>query len=338
MKRSREPEDSLPAQSTPSLPSSPSAVLTPSTGTTSDSRPPPLFRPAATTHRTTTTTHADDEPGQPRAKIVDLDPDQSDAEGAAEPAMTCFLHRDKMEFPSYDAYETHYNKEHLNRCLECRRNFPSPRYLSLHGDEWHDPFVAAKRDKGEHTYACFVEGCERKCASADKRKRHLMDKHSYPKHFFFSITQYGIDGRHSLLNDGGRWQHYRRRSSTSNNNSNNHAAKNDGRRRAASTTNTGGTALPPSPSAPKSTQSDRRRSNHKAEEMADAMKDDERAGTESDDESDDDGSDEGTVDSENKAPNVEMDDLAGALSAMSFVPRSVRFGRGRKVGFLRRQH
>lgn len=45
-----------------------------------------------------------------------------------------------------------------------------------------------------------------------KRRMHLIDKHMYPKNYFFGITKDGIDGRRSLLNDG---PHNRRRSSTS---------------------------------------------------------------------------------------------------------------------------
>ncbi|KAL1902575.1 hypothetical protein Sste5346_001017 [Sporothrix stenoceras] len=284
---------------------------------------------------------------QPRAKIVglSLDPDSDyddnedgdsntavDGIGKADPAaMSCLLHRERMDFPTYDAYEAHYTKEHLNRCIECRRNFPSPLYLSLHGDEWHDPFVAVKRDKGEHTYACFVEGCERKCGSSDKRRRHLIDKHSFPRNFFFSITQYGIDGRQSLLiDDGRRSHHHRRQSSTST------VTKKDiMRRRAASINMTGTEASPPPTAATKPATSD------------------------NDDDEDDDSDEE-----EKKTPpkvntpkaaaekngrpkeapkpkpkevqDVDMDDLTGAMSSMTFIPRSVRFGRGGKSGFVRR--
>lgn len=45
-----------------------------------------------------------------------------------------------------------------------------------------------------------------------KRRLHLIDKHMYPKNFFFAVTKDGIDGRRSLLSEGG---HQRRRSSTS---------------------------------------------------------------------------------------------------------------------------
>lgn len=38
-----------------------------------------------------------------------------------------------------------------------------------------------------------------------------------------------------------------------------------------------------------------------------------------------------------EVPDVEMDGLAGAMSALQFVPTSVKFGRGRgKAGFAKR--
>lgn len=40
----------------------------------------------------------------------------------------------------------------------------------------------------------------------------MIDKHMYPKNFFFAITKQGIDGRRSLLVEG---SHQRRRSSAS---------------------------------------------------------------------------------------------------------------------------
>jgi len=40
---------------------------------------------------------------------------------------------------------------------------------------------------------------------------------------------------------------------------------------------------------------------------------------------------------DNPAPDVEMDSLAGALSALQFVPSSVRFGRGGKRGGFARK-
>lgn len=148
MKRSREPEE--PPPSSPSSTDSDVDLEDPETGIGSAR---PTLVPDSRGARAVS--------DEPRAKIVGLSLDGSDEDGgdgdgkgdkaAASPAMSCLLHRERMDFPSYDAYEAHYSKEHLNRCIECRRNFPSPLYLSLHGDEWHDPFVAVKRDKGEHT-------------------------------------------------------------------------------------------------------------------------------------------------------------------------------------------
>lgn len=68
-------------------------------------------------------------------------------------AMRCFLppHKDPLSFSTYAEYEVHYNKYHTNRCLECRKNFPSDHLLTVHIEECHDPLVAIKRDKGEHT-------------------------------------------------------------------------------------------------------------------------------------------------------------------------------------------
>ncbi|KAF3022383.1 hypothetical protein E8E14_001369 [Neopestalotiopsis sp. 37M] len=138
------------------------------------------------------------------SKITGLD-DSSLNESLAVTVMTCSLpgHRELLSFTSYTEYETHYIKAHTNRCTECRKNFPSDHLLNLHIEECHDSFAAVLREKGEHTYSCFVEGCDRKCSTPQKRRMHLIDKHMYPKNFFFAVTKEGIDGRSSLLLEGG---------------------------------------------------------------------------------------------------------------------------------------
>lgn len=94
----------------------------------------------------------------PAAKIVQLDPDAaspslspSNRKPTAE--MKCSLppHPPGLSFPSYEEYEAHYHKAHTNRCLECRKNFPSEHILSLHIEECHDSLAAVRREKGEHT-------------------------------------------------------------------------------------------------------------------------------------------------------------------------------------------
>ena len=175
-----------------------------------------------------------------------------------------------------------------------------------------------------------MEGCERKCGSSDKRRRHLIDKHSFPRNFFFSITQYGIDGRQSLLVDDGRRQHHHRRQSSTST-----VTKKDMLRRRAASINMTGTAASPTTTKPATTDNE-----------------------DDDDNDDDDDEEEETPPKHSatkaptgerkgrpkeapkpkpkEAPDVDMDDLAGAMSSMTFIPRSVRFGRGGKSGFARR--
>lgn len=199
--------------------------------------------------------------------------------------MRCSLppHKEVLVFKTYEEFESHYNKAHTNRCLECGKNFPSSHILDLHHEECHDTFVALKREKGEHAYSCFVEGCDRKCLTPQKRRMHLIDKHMYPKNFFFLVTRDGVDGRRSMLLEGG----HRRRSSTL-------------------------------------TKESRRNSlvDPKAEQSL---------GKEGSAPIKEGGLVEGT------RPDIVMDDLAGAMSALQFVPTSIRFGRGGgKAGFSKR--
>jgi hypothetical protein len=88
---------------------------------------------------------------QPIAKFVELDPAHNTDDSTA--AMKCSLppHKETLSFATYDEWETHFNKTHTNRCLECRKNFPSGHLLGVHIEECHDSFMAVKRDRGEHT-------------------------------------------------------------------------------------------------------------------------------------------------------------------------------------------
>ncbi|KAG5951274.1 hypothetical protein E4U53_003457 [Claviceps sorghi] len=223
----------------------------------------------------------------PIAKSLLLESDaEEDSHGNT---MKCSLppHREPLAFRSYQEYESHYSTFHTNRCLECRKNFPSEHLLSVHIEESHDPLVRVKRDKGEHTYSCFVEGCERKCLTHQKRRLHMIDKHMYPRNFFFGITKDGIDGRRSLLVEN---THHRRRSSTV-------SLTKESRREASIT---------------------------KGKELASTVRDDESGRKSS----------ESTVEEPQIKHNVdaEMADLSRAMSALQFIPSSVRFGRGRGRG------
>ncbi|TGJ80685.1 hypothetical protein E0Z10_g8087 [Xylaria hypoxylon] len=249
---------------------------------------------------TDTTGFSDDlrlkETARPATKITELD--ESAVDTTSDIAMRCSLppHREALSFTTYGDFEAHYNKSHTNRCAECHKNFPSEHLLNVHFEDCHDIFAAVKREKGEHTYSCFVEGCDRKCRTPFKRRNHLIDKHMYPKNYFFALTKDGIDGRQSLLLDGG---HRRRRSSTAT---------------AASVSKTS-----------------QRRQSLRQVEISRPHGDEEKELV--------------PVDSQKSpgkaspvpAPDVEMDDLAGAMSSLQFVPTSIKFGRGRgKAGFAKK--
>ncbi|KAK9425836.1 putative C2H2 type zinc finger domain-containing protein [Seiridium unicorne] len=150
--------------------------------------------PAAITDETSTTIS---QPPEVRVtKIAELDESAID-DSTSSITMKCSLpgHKEPLVFKSY-----------------AEKNFPSEHFLNLHIEECHDAFAAVLREKGEHTYSCLVEGCDRKCGTPQKRRMHLIDKHMYPKNYFFAVTKEGIDGRSSLLLEGG---HHRRKSSAS---------------------------------------------------------------------------------------------------------------------------
>ncbi|KAL1995292.1 hypothetical protein VTN49DRAFT_1479 [Thermomyces lanuginosus] len=136
----------------------------------------------------------------PPAKINTLDRTSEEA-AAAQTVIRCTLppHREAIPFTTYEEYEIHYQQAHVNRCGQCGKNFPTARFLDLHIEENHDSLVLARRARGEKTYSCFVEGCDRKCSTPQKRRRHLIDKHMFPRTYNFFIVNDGIDAHSSLL-------------------------------------------------------------------------------------------------------------------------------------------
>ncbi|WEW56596.1 hypothetical protein PRK78_002043 [Emydomyces testavorans] len=130
-------------------------------------------------------------------KHVHLDSSTS----VASEVICCSLppHKESLSFSTYEDYEVHYKQFHVNRCSECGKNFPSELFLTRHIEENHDPLSEAKRERGEKTFGCFVEGCERRCSTPQKRRRHLIDKHLFPRTYNFYIINDGIDRHSSLL-------------------------------------------------------------------------------------------------------------------------------------------
>jgi hypothetical protein len=128
-KRSREDFEHSPPDSESARESTPSSL--------------PLIHPATTSAPSS----------QP--KIVHLDPEHLYTEsGEAHPVteMRCSLPpHPTICFTSFEEYDVHYAKTHVNRCVECRKNFPTEHFLNLHIEENHDALVGVRRERGEKT-------------------------------------------------------------------------------------------------------------------------------------------------------------------------------------------
>lgn len=134
---------------------------------------------------------------QPPTKYPSLDAPTSTSPNTA---ITCALPPHlPIKFDTYNEYETHYHKSHDFSCLECAKNFPTDHFLSLHIAETHDPLSRIRRERGEKTYHCFVQDCEKVCSTPQKRRMHLVDKHMFPRNYDFHIVNHGSDNRTSLL-------------------------------------------------------------------------------------------------------------------------------------------
>lgn len=98
----------------------------------------------------------------PAAKIAELDLSDNDSRDIE---MHCSLppHKGSLVFSTYSEYETHYRDQHTNRCVECRKNFPSAHLLGLHIEETHDSFAQAKRERGERTVSFTVPSPRSSC-------------------------------------------------------------------------------------------------------------------------------------------------------------------------------
>ncbi|KAL1634055.1 hypothetical protein SLS58_010849 [Diplodia intermedia] len=106
--------------------------------------------------------HADSTASEPVIKYVHVD--SPDTSASAPAVMKCQLpgHR-PLEFATYEEYDVHYHKTHVNRCSECKKNFPSELILDLHFAEIHDPINEARKARGEkidYDFAIIKDGID----------------------------------------------------------------------------------------------------------------------------------------------------------------------------------
>jgi hypothetical protein len=78
----------------------------------------------------------------------------------------------------------------------CGCVFPEERFLELHQTECHDPIAALQKERNEKIFECFVAApaCGRKFSAPKTRRLHLIQAHSFPKQYFFAVTNKGIGG------------------------------------------------------------------------------------------------------------------------------------------------
>jgi hypothetical protein len=235
-------------------------------------------------------------------KYASIEPPDQD-----EATMRCALNHKPLTFNTYEEYEVHYQQCHTNRCQQCHKNFPSAHFLELHIAESHDPITAARRDAGERTYACFVEGCEKVCGEWKKRRAHLVDKHGFPKNYDFLVVEHGIDGRRSLLRAGVDEQGHRKSSRERGGS----ISSAPGATPSTDATSVSG-SYSESPAeeqrsaaiSSSTTQAEDSHGNREAAESTEPKDDDQSAGTKS-----------------------TVNELTSAMSSLNMVPRSVTFGR-----------
>ncbi|OAX35416.1 hypothetical protein K503DRAFT_868289 [Rhizopogon vinicolor AM-OR11-026] len=100
--------------------------------------------------------------------------------------------------------ELHYGKYHAQVCEQkgCGFVFPDARLLELHQTECHDPLAAVRKDRGEKIFACHLVSCPRLFLTPKARRLHLIQAHSYPKEYFFAVTNKGVGGLLKRWGDG----------------------------------------------------------------------------------------------------------------------------------------
>ena len=278
-------------------------------------------------------------------------------------------HLQNLPFHSIESYETHYTRMHINRCAECRAVLPSAHMLSLHQREYHDPFFAILKEKNEqaekgsnklaplaqpaqqvkpramhilppqskHTlqlaqccqsttpqptepqkeriYACFDHMCDKMCSSARKRKMHLIDKHGYPKDYEFRIVEWGIEGRSSLLRGHkgmGRDGEGRRRSLTVDKKAETEKGKNGGAEDGMDVEKMDVDEDVKYPDPPEAMSTIREAAKAQLATLVPKAK-----------------SPQSAVEAKKSEDVMDVDGLAGAMSALRFVPTSVRLGKAK---------
>ncbi|KAH9452758.1 hypothetical protein MJO29_008231 [Puccinia striiformis f. sp. tritici] len=108
-------------------------------------------------------------------------------------------------FDNPGALESHHRTHHAFTCSskDCNRIFPSQYFLDLHLNEVHNPILLVQQEI-HHTkiFRCFEQSCEKSFSSPKTRRLHLIDFHGYPKTFFFSLPNQGLNNLYKKFGSG----------------------------------------------------------------------------------------------------------------------------------------
>ncbi|KAF8840407.1 hypothetical protein BDN67DRAFT_968598 [Paxillus ammoniavirescens] len=164
--------------------------------------------------RQRTSSRLSDEPSHPPSSpdLAPMNKSSRVAESSTgDRALFCTLpptcnppHHNPTPIPNSRDLEIHYAKYHAHVCEQrgCGCVFPDARLLELHQTECHDPLSAVRKERGEKIFACHLVSCPRLFLTPKTRRLHLIQAHSYPKEYFFAVTNKGVGGLLKKWGDG----------------------------------------------------------------------------------------------------------------------------------------
>lgn len=172
----------------------------------------------------------------------------------------------------------------------------------------------------EVQYACLVPTCDRLCSTAPKRRMHCIDKHQFPRDYDFFIINDGIDRRNSMLRPTRR-----RRSSTINSTSSHYS-----RTKGDSSASAAGDGMDV---VQDESEHETQTSSHRRDTKPPLLKLRGRGGfTHPQATGRGSGRHDGAAPSSTTTNADPLDKLVSDMSALHFVPHSVRMARGRGRG------
>ncbi|KAA1066100.1 hypothetical protein PGT21_021372 [Puccinia graminis f. sp. tritici] len=108
-------------------------------------------------------------------------------------------------FDNPSELESHHRTHHAFTCssADCNRIFPSQHFLDLHLNEVHNPILQVQRENHQtKIFRCFEKSCEKLFSSPKTRRLHLIDFHRYPRTFFFSLPNQGLNDLYRKFGSG----------------------------------------------------------------------------------------------------------------------------------------